>query len=61
MAKDLDIKVGQLLGSLRAAVTGQKVSPPLFESLEVLGRETTISRLEEAIAALENSEYGDSK
>lgn len=61
MAKDLDIKVGQLLGSLRAAVTGQRVSPPLFESLEVLGRETTISRIEDAIAALENSESGDSK
>ena len=61
MAKDLNIKVGQLLGSLRAAVTGQKVSPPLFESLEVLGRETTISRIEDAIAALENSESGDSK
>ncbi len=61
MAKDLDIKVGQLLGSLRAAVTGQKVSPPLFESLEALGRETTISRIEYAIAALENSESGDSK
>ena len=59
MAKDLDIKVGQLLGSLRAAVTGQKVSPPLFESLEVLGRETTVSRIEDAIAALENSESGD--
>jgi glutamyl-tRNA synthetase len=59
MAKDLDIKVGQLLGSLRAAVTGQKVSPPLFESLEVLGRKTTISRIEDAIAALENSESGD--
>ena len=59
MAKDLDIKVGQLLGSLRAAVTGQKVSPPLFESLEALGRETTISRIEDAIAALENSESGD--
>lgn len=59
MAKDLDIKVGQLLGSLRSAVTGQKVSPPLFESLEALGRETTISRIEDAIAALENSEPGD--
>ena len=58
MAKELDVKVGQLLGSLRAAVTGQRVSPPLFESLEVLGRETTLSRIEDA---LENLESGESK
>ena len=61
MAKNLDIKVGQLLGSLRAAVTGQKVSPPIFESLEVLGRETSLSRIQDAIAALKNSENGESK
>ena len=58
MAKELDIKVGQLLGSLRAAVTGQRVSPPLFESLEVLGQKTTVSRIEDA---LENLESGESK
>lgn len=61
MAKDLDIKVGQLLGSLRAAVTGQKVSPPIFESLEALGRETSLSRIEDAIAALKNSQTGEPK
>ena len=61
MAKDLDIKVGQLLGSLRAAVTGQKVSPPIFESLEALGRETSLSRIENAISALKESETGESK
>ena len=61
MAKDLGIKVGQLLGSLRAAVTGQRVSPPIFESVEVLGRETTLSRIEDAIAVLKNSESGESK
>ena len=60
MAKTLDVKVGQLLGSLRAAVTGQKVSPPIFESLEVLGRETTLSRIRDAVAALKNHETGES-
>jgi glutamyl-tRNA synthetase len=30
------------------AVTGSAVSPPLFESLEVLGRETTLTRLADA-------------
>ena len=61
MAKKLGIKVGQLLGSLRAAVTGQKVSPPIFESLEALGREKSLSRIENAIAMLQNSESGVSK
>ena len=61
MAKDLEVKVGQLLGSLRAAVTGQKVSPPIFESLEVLGRETSLSRIEGAIDVLKNSESGESE
>jgi len=33
---------------VRVAVTGSAVSPPLFESLAALGRETSIARLEEA-------------
>ena len=52
LAKDLGIKVGQLLGTLRAATTGQKVSPPIFESLEVLGRDRTLSRVRNAIDTL---------
>ena len=42
MVKDLDVKAGQLFGSLRVATTGQRIAPPLFESLEVLGRERSI-------------------
>ena len=52
LAKDLGIKVGQLLGTLRAATTGQKVSPPIFESMEALGRDRTLSRVRNAIDAL---------
>ena len=52
LAKDLDIKVGQLLGTLRAATTGQKVSPPIFESMEVLGRDRTLKSISNAIDAL---------
>jgi glutamyl-tRNA synthetase len=33
---------------VRAAVTGSNISPPLPESLELLGRETTINRLQDA-------------
>ena len=44
---------GQVFGILRAAVTGQKVSPPLFESMEIIGRETVLQRLSKAVDLLE--------
>ncbi|MGE5764478.1 MAG: hypothetical protein ACM3ZF_11545, partial [Mycobacterium leprae] len=37
---------------VRVAVTGRTVSPPLFESLELLGRERTLARLRAAVDAL---------
>lgn len=40
---------------IRLALTGSKVGPPLFESIEVLGRERTLQRLESAVAAIEAS------
>lgn len=43
---------GQVFGILRVAVTGQKVSPPLFESMEIIGREKVLERLQNAIAVL---------
>ena len=44
---------GQVFGILRVAVTGQKVSPPLFESMEIIGRATVLVRLQKAIQLLE--------
>ena len=52
LADDLDIKVGQLLGTLRVATSGLKVSPPLFESLEILGKERVVRDLNRAISKL---------
>lgn len=43
----------QVFGILRVAVTGQKVSPPLFESMEIIGRETCLRRIQNAAEALE--------
>ena len=43
----------QVFGVLRVATTGQKVSPPLFESLEVIGREKVLMRVQKAIEILE--------
>jgi glutamyl-tRNA synthetase len=44
---------GQVFGILRVAVTGQKVSPPLFESMEIIGREKVLERLQDAVRILE--------
>ena len=52
MAADLGVKVGQLLGTLRVATTGQKVSPPIFESLEVLGRDRSLESIKKAAEQL---------
>jgi len=41
----MGIKPRLAFGPLRTAVSGRKVSPPLFESMEILGRESTLARL----------------
>lgn len=47
-AERLELKPRQAFQPIRVAVTGSKVSPGLFESIELLGRETTLSRLRAA-------------
>ena len=54
LAEQLDLKAAQLLGILRVAITGQRVSPPLFETIAVLGRETVLDRLQGAIKLLKD-------
>lgn len=46
------LKLGKTQAPIRVAVTGRTVGPPLFESLEVLGRESTLRRLGEALKRL---------
>ena len=48
------LEAGQVFGILRLAVTGQRVSPPLFESIEIIGREKTLRRVSRAVATLES-------
>jgi glutamyl-tRNA synthetase len=45
------LKPRHAFGPVRVAVTGAKVSPPLFESMELLGRERSLHRLDAALAA----------
>jgi glutamyl-tRNA synthetase len=47
------LNANQVFGILRVAVTGQKVSPPLFESMEIIGRDVCLRRIQNAIELLE--------
>jgi glutamyl-tRNA synthetase len=49
---DLGLKNAQLFGVLRVAVTGQQVSPPTFETMEILGKTESIRRIKLAIDAV---------
>ncbi len=51
VAEERDLKPKKAFQPIRAAVTGTLVSPPLFESLEILGKEETIARLRSVSAA----------
>jgi glutamyl-tRNA synthetase len=51
-AQELGLKAGQMFQPIRVAVCGRKNAPPLFETLEVLGKETTLSRIEDAVRKL---------
>jgi glutamyl-tRNA synthetase len=52
LAVELGLKTGQLFGSIRVAISGRTATPPLFQMMEVLGRERTMQRIEQAIARL---------
>ena len=50
LVDEMGLKPRNAYGPVRVAVTGRRVSPPLFESLELLGRERGLARLEGALA-----------
>jgi glutamyl-tRNA synthetase len=51
MAEERGLKPRDAFAPIRLAVTGAKVSPGLFESIELLGREESLARLGSAVAA----------
>lgn len=51
-AENSGYSAGQVFGTLRVAITGQRVSPPLFESMEIIGLSKVIERLEKGILLL---------
>jgi glutamyl-tRNA synthetase len=53
LVEQLGLGPNQVFGSMRVAITGQTVSPPLFESMEIVGKEKVLERLNQAIKILE--------
>jgi glutamyl-tRNA synthetase len=52
LVEGLGLKPKVAFGAVRVAVTGRRVSPPLFESLELLGRDRSLARLRAAAATV---------
>jgi len=49
LAKDLNVKAGEVIHPARVALTGRSDSPPMFDVVELLGKENTIGRLGKTI------------
>ncbi len=52
VVEGLGLKPRLAFGPLRTAVSGQRISPPLFESMEILGKHASLSRLRRLRAEL---------
>ncbi|GAB1422361.1 glutamate--tRNA ligase [Anaerolineales bacterium] len=52
IAKEIGVKNGQIFGALRVALTGQEISTPTFETMEILGKAETLRRIKMAINVL---------
>jgi glutamyl-tRNA synthetase len=52
LVEEMGIKARFAFAPLRTAVTGRRVSPPLFESMEILGRDASLTRLRALRASL---------
>jgi glutamyl-tRNA synthetase len=53
LASQMELKAGQVFGLLREALAGQKVSPPIFDIITILGPELVFERVEKMKEALE--------
>ena len=52
LIEEMGVKPKFAFAPLRVAITGRRVSPPLFESMEILGRESSLARVRALRAAL---------
>lgn len=50
LIEQMELKPRKAYGALRVAISGAAISPPLFESMELLGKDSTLARLRAALA-----------
>jgi glutamyl-tRNA synthetase len=53
LALDLGVKAGHVFGFLRNAITAEKATPPIFDTMDIIGREIVLNRIQNAIIKLE--------
>jgi len=58
LAQKMNLKMKDLLVPVRVALTGRSISPPLFESMEILGQKESMARISEALQKLNGGESG---
>ena len=54
LAEKFDIKIGKLAQPLRVAITGKNISPSIYDTVRLLGREKTLKRLSNALKFIES-------
>jgi glutamyl-tRNA synthetase len=54
LAERLELKTGVVFGTIRVAITGRTAAPPLFDTMQVLGKERVRTRLERGLRFLES-------
>lgn len=52
LIEGLELKPRVAFGPLRVAISGRRVSPPLFESMQILGKQSTLARIDRLSASL---------
>jgi len=52
VAERAGVKAGLLINASRVALTGQAVAPPLFTTMELLGQETVVARMQRLVDSL---------
>ena len=60
LTSEIGLKAGQLFGTIRVAVTGRRVAPPLFDTMAAIGRDRCAARLEKALSLLSNEVEAES-
>lgn len=56
VAEEMDLKLGKVAQPLRVALTGTSISPPIDATLELIGRERVLARIDQAIAFMKSKE-----